>query len=241
MPDLSENTDSLAAIDADADLLAGSMVLAEVLPGIAVVFGEVPAELKDELVDFGLVPTADRPRISTILATIGNSASVIGTLGTAAAGAQGLYRLTDTSRAVLAAGGRLAVKDGANLGGVFSTSTGKIIHQARFQPMQGTGVLKGAAGLGPVLAMVALEMSLDQVRYVRVATASGGGRMAVDLITRDENISWQFHADVDSAQVNALAAVLAETMTIPDAEREALLRGRPSVELDEGVTADVPT
>ncbi|WP_240677179.1 hypothetical protein [Actinacidiphila soli] len=50
--------------------------------------------------------------------------------------------------------------------------------------------------------------------------------MAIDLITPDENIRWLFHADIDNAQVDALAAVLAESMTIPDVEREELQRRR---------------
>jgi len=50
--------------------------------------------------------------------------------------------------------------------------------------------------------------------------------LAIDLITRDENIRWLFHADIDNTQVNALAAVLAESMTIPDVERDELQRRR---------------
>ncbi len=51
-------------------------------------------------------------------------------------------------------------------------------------------------------------------------------RAKIDLITREENIQWLFHADTDNTQVDALAAVLAESMTIPDAERDALARRR---------------
>lgn len=69
------------------------------------------------------------------------------------------------------------------------------------------------------------EIPIEQVRYVRVATSQEKGtRSAIDLITRDENIRWHFPAEVDNAQVETLAAVLAESMTIPDAEREELLR-----------------
>jgi hypothetical protein len=52
--------------------------------------------------------------------------------------------------------------------------------------------------------------------------------LAIDLITRDENLRWLFHADVDNTQVDALAAVLAESMTIPDVERDALRRRHPT-------------
>jgi hypothetical protein len=58
-----------------------------------------------------------------------------------------------------------------------------------------------------------------------VATSQDrNSRSTIDLITRDENIRWQFPADVDNTRVGTLAAVLAESMTIPDAEREELRR-----------------
>jgi hypothetical protein len=63
----------------DVDSTTASTVLAEVLPGVAVVFGEVPAELKPDLIDFGLVPVADRTQISAVLASIGNTATVAAT------------------------------------------------------------------------------------------------------------------------------------------------------------------
>ena len=104
--------------DSDIDSTTASTVLAEVLPGVAVVFGEVPAELKPDLIDFGLVPAADRKQISAVLASIGNTATVAGNLGNAFASVQGLYRISDATQALLKAGGTLAVKDGANLGTV---------------------------------------------------------------------------------------------------------------------------
>ncbi|MFE1442047.1 hypothetical protein [Streptomyces sp. NPDC058739] len=72
------------------------------------------------------------------------------------------------------------------------------------------------------LAAVWRTMMFD---LVRVTTAQDkAARLAVDLITRDENVRWLFPPDVDTTEVNALAAVPAESMTIPDAEREALRR-----------------
>ncbi|MGW2161959.1 hypothetical protein [Nonomuraea sp. NPDC001699] len=71
------------------------------------------------------------------------------------------------------------------------------------------------------------DIPIDRVRYVRAATTQDrSGRLAIDLITRDENIRWLFHADTDDTQVNALAAVLAESMTIPDVERDELQQRR---------------
>jgi hypothetical protein len=147
--------------NSDADSPTASAVLAEVLPGVAVVFGEVPAELKLDLIDFGLVSAADRKQISTVLASIGNTATVAGNLGNAFASMQGLYRLSSTTQALLKAGGTLAVKDGANLGAVFAN--GKIVGQARLIPVTAVGAAQLAATIGPALAMIALQMQLSEV------------------------------------------------------------------------------
>ncbi|MFP8905832.1 hypothetical protein [Streptomyces atacamensis] len=145
----------------DTDSAEASTVLAEVLPGTAVVLGEVPAELRPGLVDFGLVPTADRELVSSALASIGNTATVAGNLGNALAGAQGLYRLSGATQALLKAGGTLAVKDGANLGAVFAN--GKIVAQARLIPVTSVGMAQTVAAIGPALAMVALQMQLSEI------------------------------------------------------------------------------
>ena len=144
----------------DIDSTTASTVLAEVLPGIAVVFGEVPAELKPDLIDSGLVPTADRMQISTVLASIGNTATVAGNLGNAFASVQGLYRISDATQALLKAGGTLAVKDGANLGTVLSSGG---LAQARFIPVTAVSRAQTAAAIGPALAMVALQMQLSEI------------------------------------------------------------------------------
>jgi hypothetical protein len=69
------------------------------------------------------------------------------------------------------------------------------------------------------------EIPIHQVRYVRTATSQNDrSRSMIDLITRDENIQWLFQTGIDHAHVDELAAVLAESMTIPDVEREELCR-----------------
>lgn len=71
------------------------------------------------------------------------------------------------------------------------------------------------------------DIPTDQVRYVRAATAQDrGGRSAIDLITREENIRWLFRPDLDDTNVQALAAMLAESMMIPDIERDEFQRWR---------------
>jgi hypothetical protein len=173
-PDPNENTEAaeyeqsstalapVAANSASAvESTEPSTVLAEVLPGIAVVFGNVPPELKSSLLDFGLVSTADRAQLSTALGAIGSAATIAGNVGTAMAAAQGLYRLSDASQALLNAGGRLAVKDGANLGAIFNAHG--LAAQARFIPVSAVNVASMAAAIGPALATIALQMQLSEI------------------------------------------------------------------------------
>ncbi|MEU4446498.1 hypothetical protein AB0K14_34615 [Actinosynnema sp. NPDC050801] len=84
-------------------------------------------------------------------------------------------------------------------------------------------------------AEIRQDIPIDQVRYVRATTTQDKSpRLAIDLITRDESIRWLFHTDIDNTQVDALAAVLAESMTIPKTERDELQRRRYlSIEADE--------
>lgn len=147
--------------NSDIDSTTASTVLVEVLPGVALVAGEVPPELKPDLIDFGIVPAADRKQISAILASIGNAATVVGNLGNAFAGVQGLYRISDATQALLRSGATLAVKDGANLGAVMVP--GRILSQARLYPVNAVSKAQTAASIGPALAMVALQMMLSEV------------------------------------------------------------------------------
>ncbi|MFE4454181.1 hypothetical protein [Streptomyces sp. NPDC056796] len=144
-----------------ADSTPVSTVIAEVLPGVAVICGEVPAELKPDLIDFGIVPAADRKQISAVLASLGNAATVAGNLTNAVAGVQGLYRLGDATQALLKSGATLAAKDGANLGTVMLP--GRILGQARLYPVNVVSKARTAASIGPGLAMIALQMMLSEV------------------------------------------------------------------------------
>ncbi|WP_433890505.1 hypothetical protein [Streptomyces sp. CA-111067] len=147
------------------DSAEASTTLVEVRPGVAVALGEVSAELVAELkldpVDVGLLSDDDRSRIAATLASIGNTAAVGGNIANAFASVEGVYRLSDATRAYLSAGGALAVKDGANLGGVFVN--GRVVHQARLIPVTAVSAAEFAVAIGPALAMVALQMMLSQV------------------------------------------------------------------------------
>lgn len=147
--------------DAALDPVEASTVLVEVMPGIALVAGEVPPELKPELIDFGIVPGPDRKQLSALLASVGNAAALGGNLANAFTGVQGLYRLSEATQALLRNGATLVVKEGANLGTVMLP--GKIIAQARLIPVTTVNAAQRAASIGPALAMVALQMMLSEV------------------------------------------------------------------------------
>jgi len=195
-------------LDSDIGSTTTSTVLAEVLPGVAVVFGEVPAELKLDLIGFGLVPAADRTQISAVLASIGNTATVAGNLGNAFASGQGLYRLSDATQALLRAGGTLAVKDGANLGTVLSSGG---FAQARLIPVAAVSKAQTAAAIGPALAMVALQMQLSEITgLVRTNIA-----LTSQVLTTIRNEQW--------AELTGLVAAIIARLTM----RERSDRSRP--------------
>ncbi|MFF3886101.1 hypothetical protein [Streptomyces sp. NPDC001914] len=161
------------------DATMASTILVEVLPGVALVAGEVPPELKPDLIDFGIVPAADREQISAILSSIGNAATVVGNLGNAFAGVQGLYRIGDTAQALLKSGATLAAKDGGYLGTVMVP--GRFLHQARFYPVTAVNKARTAASIGPALAMVGLQMMLSEVSGLVRTNLVVTGQVLADL------------------------------------------------------------
>lgn len=161
------DTGDLEQVPGD-ELVADSSTieLVEVFPNVVAAFGQLPADLELflEPLNTGLLSALDRDHINNALATVGNSATVGGNLAQTAANMQGLYRMADESRALLDAGGKLAVKDGKNLGTIFlPKGSAKTMAQARFTPAAGLTVATAAAAIGPALAMVALQAQLNEV------------------------------------------------------------------------------
>lgn len=214
---------------ARADSDPASSVLVEVRPGVAVALGDVPEEIltefKLEPVDVGLLSADDRTRIAEALASIGSGATVGGSLANVFAGVEGVYRLSDATRAYLSAGGVLAVKDGANLGGVFAN--GRIVHQARLIPMTAMSAAEVAVSIGPALAMVALQMMLSQVgSLVRTNIA-----LTNDVLTSMRHDQWaELTALVDTVDRTVSRARELGTVTTTEWEKVAakddVLRGQ---------------
>lgn len=159
---------------------AAETVIAEIAPGVAVVFGPRPLDL--ELVDFGFVTPADLAQLSNALSVVGNTATVAGNLGQALTSLQGVYRVNDATSALLASGGKLAVKDGANLGTVL-TSEG--LKQARFIPVTGLTAAQTAAAIGPAVATIALQLQLSEITSL-VKTNVALTRQVHEAFERDQ-------------------------------------------------------
>ena len=183
--------------------------LVEVLPNVVAVLGALPAELERVLepLNAGLLSVFDHDHIDRALAVVGNSATVGGNLAHAAAGMQGLYRLSDESQALLNAGGRLAGKDGAKLGTILlPKGSSKTLAQARFTPAAGLTVAQTAAAIGPAMAMVALQSQMNQISTLVQKNIELTGQV-IESSRRTERATLMSHVDtVDQALEDSRAA-----------------------------------
>ena len=69
----------------------------------------------------------------------------------------------------------------------------------------------------------------DEIRYVRFRDNDPDGQAEVDLITKDDNLTWRFAKGSASATaVRGLGALLADRMDIPQVERDAMRAALPS-------------
>lgn len=192
------------AHDPDTDP-SPSTALVEVLPGVVVVLGEVPDALKLDLIDFGIVPDRDRALLtSNLMSIVGNSATVAGNVGKAIEGAQGLYRVSSATQALLSNGATLAVKDGANLGSMWMN--GDLVAQARFIPVSAVSAAALAAAIGPAVAMVAMQMQLQQITGLVRANIA----LTTQVLTTVRKEQW---AEL-TGHVNAIEGVLNEAREV---------------------------
>ena len=159
-------TESEQELGAELEQVEYTTELVEVFPNVVAVFGVLPTELEHVLepLNTGLLSVFDHDYVNNALSVLGNGATVGGNLAQAAMGMQGLYKMADESQALLKAGGKLAAKEGKNLGTILlPKGVGKGIAQARFTPAAGLTAAQTAAAIGPALAMLALQAQLNQV------------------------------------------------------------------------------
>lgn len=137
-----------------------STALVEVLPGTALVFGQVPEGLE-------LLPPAlgALNEFGDLTRAIGSASSILNVAGQATQGlqtAQGLVRLAPETVRLLNAGATPLKSGGYNLGSV-AGANGQIAAQVRWLPATGAGAVGMIAAVAPAIAMMAMQAQLDEL------------------------------------------------------------------------------
>ena len=116
-----------------------------------------------EKIDNSLI--ADRA-LDDLIASIGEGASLTGGAASAVNAIQhmsGLYKLDAVTKAHLAAGNALTKTADGKLIGVVRNTGGQITRQARLIPVSAPQIAGAIAAIGPAVAMVAVQMQLNNI------------------------------------------------------------------------------
>ncbi len=140
--------------------LAADTALVELFPGTALLFGEPPAGV--EVAPFRLVSQEDRSSLSAAIAATTSVLNVGGQLASGLAQAEGLVRLAPQTLQALKAGATPVQSAGYNIG-VLAGENGKFAAQVRWLPAEGVQAAQLAANLGPAMAMVAIQVQLNEI------------------------------------------------------------------------------
>ena len=108
---------------------------------------------------------ADRA-LNDLIASIGEGASLTGGAASAANAIQhmsGLYKLDAVTKAQLAAGNALTKTADGRLIGTVRNAGGQITRQARLIPVSAPQIAGAIAAIGPAVAMVAVQMQLNNI------------------------------------------------------------------------------
>ena len=116
-----------------------------------------------EKIDNSLI--ADRA-LDDLIASIGEGASLTGGAASATNAIQhmsGLYKLDAVTKAQLAAGNALTKTADGQLIGTVRNASGQISRQARLIPVSAPQIAGAIAAIGPAVAMVAVQMQLNNI------------------------------------------------------------------------------
>lgn len=217
--DTSGDVDESSSDDGTELDIATSTTLVEISPGMAVVFGDVPEGL--ELLEMDFIPSFDRARLNSALGALGNVGTIVGNVGEAIAGAQGLYRVNEATLSILQSGGQLAAKEGAKLGAIFKN--GQVVAQARFIPASMTAATAIAA-IGPAVAMLALQMQLGEISgLVRTNIA-----LTTETLKTIRNEQWsELEALIEA--VDEAADHVRSIESVPDSVWESIAASYPAL------------
>lgn len=154
---MSDTTQDVEHWDPDED----DTIIVPIEDDYALVIG--PNTKGFEKIDSSLV--ADRA-LNDLIASIGEGASLTGGAASAANAIQhmsGLYKLDAVTKAHLAAGNALTKTADGRLIGVVRNTGGQITRQARLIPVSAPQIAGAIAAIGPAVAMVAVQMQLNNI------------------------------------------------------------------------------
>ncbi len=140
-----------------------STALVEVLPGTALVFGQVPDGLELLPVPFGSLDESGE--LTRVIAKSSSILNVSAQVATGLPQAQGLVRLAPETVQLLRAGATPLQSGGYNVGAL-AGANGKIVAQVRWLPASGAGAVGMIAAVAPAIAMMAMQMQLDEIASI---------------------------------------------------------------------------
>lgn len=142
-----------------------------------------------EKIDGSLV--GDRA-LNDLIASIGEGASLSGGAASAANAIQhmsGLYKLDAVTKAHLAAGNALTKTADGRLIGVVRNTGGQISRQARLIPVSAPQIAGAIAAIGPAVAMVAVQMQLNNISK-QISAVQQTATQTLQVLTDSRNADY---------------------------------------------------
>ena len=142
-----------------------------------------------EKIDGSLV--GDRA-LNDLIASIGEGASLSGGAASAANAIQhmsGLYKLDAVTKAHLAAGNALTKTADGRLIGVVRNTGGQITRQARLIPVSAPQIAGAIAAIGPAVAMVAVQMQLNNISK-QISAVQQTATQTLQVLTDSRNADY---------------------------------------------------
>jgi len=140
-----------------------STALVEIEPGLAIVFGEVPAG--EELIPFTLLSHSDRKEIGRRFGAAVGAGNFAAQTVQAISQANGLVRLAPETVSALASGANTVSQGGYNIG-TLAGANGQFSSPVLWSPAAAGGAASALAGIGPAVALVAIQVQLNQISAI---------------------------------------------------------------------------
>lgn len=134
---------------------------------------------------------ADRA-LNDLIASIGEGASLTGGAASATNAIQhmsGLYKLDAVTKAHLAAGNALTKTADGRLIGVVRNTGGQISRQARLIPVSAPQIAGAIAAIGPAVAMVAVQMQLNNISK-QISAVQQTATQTLQVLTDSRNADY---------------------------------------------------